>query len=340
MAVDLRASIFEGLPKIGFGGAPLGNLYEAFSDEQAYETLRAAWVKGCRYFDTSPLYGYSTSERRVGEFLQTKNPSEFVIATKVGRLLVKRDRKYDPKWPETPLDIDFDYDYSYEGVMRSVEDSKERLGLERINVVNVHDVDSYTHINEDMRRERYGELMNKVNGGYNALRELRSQGKVDAFGLGVNEPEVCEMFMRDTDPDGFLLASCYTLVKQLALDSFFPKAVRRRIPIVVGGVFESGILAVGSEVGMYNYNPPEESIRNKVRSIEDVCRKFSVSLPSAAIQFTLGHPAVTSVILGMRSPEEVDANYKHFSAEIPPKFWEVLKDEGLIPPHAPVGRVE
>jgi D-threo-aldose 1-dehydrogenase len=225
------------------------------------------------------------------------------------------------------------YDYSYDGVMRSVEDSLQRLGTHRIDVLLAHDVDVWTHGSEQARRERVQELME---GGYPAMRKLRDEGAVRAIGAGVNEAAACEDLAERGDFDCFLLAGRYTLLEQDPLDSFLPLCERRGIGLIIGGAYNTGILATGAVKGAYyNYRPAPPEVMERVRGIEQVCARHEVRLASAALQFPLGHPAVATVIVGMRSPEEVQRNLEIFGAEIPAGLWSDLKREGLMREDAP-----
>jgi len=225
------------------------------------------------------------------------------------------------------------YDYSYDGVLRSVADSLQRLGLARIDIVHIHDVDVWTHKNQAATDERFAEVMA---GGYRALLRLREEKAIGAIGVGVNEWQACERFAEAGDFDCFLLAGRYTLLEQAALDSFLPLCLRRNIAVIIGGPFNTGILATGAIAGAtYNYRPATEAVRERVRSIESVCRDHGVALASAALQFPLHHPAVASVIPGARSAGEVAANIATLEAPIPPALWQALKHEGLLREDAP-----
>jgi D-threo-aldose 1-dehydrogenase len=319
---------------MGLGGAPLGNMYQAFPDAQARATIEAAHAAGIRYFDTAPLYGFGLSEHRFGEALRGKPRADYVLSTKVGRLL----RPGDPATLEHgqfqgSLPFAQVYDYSYDGVMRSVEDSLQRLGIWRIDVLLVHDLDVWTHRSEAARRARVEEFMA---GGYRAMLELREQGAVRAIGAGVNETAACQDLAERGDFDCFLLAGRYTLLEQAPLDAFLPLCERRNIALIVGGAYNTGILATGATPGAYfQYAPAPPEIMDRVRRIEAVCARHGVRLPTAALHFPLGHPAVATIALGMRSPEEVARNIEVFAPEVPADFWAELKHEGLLRADAP-----
>jgi D-threo-aldose 1-dehydrogenase len=322
--------------ELGFGTAPLGNLYRPISDELAHDTLQAAWDTGCRYFDTAPLYGLGLSEDRVGRFLRTRNRDDYVISTKVGRLL-----KACPPESRTGIGKFFDtpnrqevYDYSYDGVMRSFEASFERTGLDRFDILFVHDVDIFTHGSKQASDARIDEFMK---GGYYALLSLRDQGVIKAFGGGINEWQVCETLARRGDFDLFLLAGRYTLLEQEALDSFLPLCTERGIGIVLGGPYNSGILARGpSDDAQYNYSNAPKDVIDKVRRINAVCERHGVRMIEAALNFPLRHPAVVSVIPGGQSVGEVQSNREILGKDIPAALWSDLKAEGLMGGDAPV----
>ncbi|WP_137154756.1 aldo/keto reductase [Rhizobium sp. FKL33] len=322
--------------ELGFGTAPLGNLYKAISDEEAHAVLDAAWETGCRYFDTAPLYGLGLSERRVGDFLKTKTREDYLISTKVGRLLSvcpPDQRTGIGKFFDTPNRREI-YDYSYDGVMRSFEASSERTGLDRFDIIFVHDVDIFTHGSKEASDARIEEFMR---GGYYALLSLRDQGVIGAFGGGVNEWQVCQTLAERGDFDLFLLAGRYTLLEQEALESFLPLCEQRNIGIVLGGPYNSGILARGpSEAAQYNYSNAPVEVIERVRRIDAVCQTHGVRLIEAALNFPLRHPQVVSVIPGGQSVAEVRSNRDILGKEIPSALWEELKAEGLLRADAPV----
>jgi D-threo-aldose 1-dehydrogenase len=319
---------------MGFGGAPLGNMYQAFSDAQARATVEACYDAGIRYFDTAPYYGFGLSEHRLGEALRGKERDELVLSTKVGRLL----RPAEPTTSghsQFPGSLPFAvvYDYSYDGVLRSVEDSLQRLGTWRIDVLLVHDLDVWTHGSEEARRARVQEFMA---GGYRAMIKLREEGSVQAIGAGINETAACQDLAERGDFDCFLLAGRYTLLEQAPLDELLPLCARRNIALIIGGPYNTGILATGAIEGAYfQYSPAPSEIIERVRRIEAVCARHGVRLPTAALQFPLGHPTVATVIPGTRSPAEVAQNVEIFAPEIPADFWAELKHEGLLRADAP-----
>ena len=321
--------------ELGFGTAPLGNLYRAVSDEDAQATLQAAWDGGFRYFDTAPLYGLGLSETRVNQFLRGKKRDEYVLSTKAGRLLEvcpPEQRTGIGKFFDTPSRREV-FDYSYDGVMRSFEASLERLGVDRIDILFVHDVDIFTHGSKEASDARIDEFMRS---GYYAMLALRDQGVIKAFGGGINEWQVCQTLAERGDFDLFLLAGRYTLLEQEALESFLPLCEKRGIGIVLGGPYNSGILATGPKPGaFYNYTEAPKAILDRVAKIEAVCKRHGVALIEAALRFPSLHPAVVSLIPGGQRPEEVKSNRKILDAKIPAELWSDLKAEGLMRKDAP-----
>jgi D-threo-aldose 1-dehydrogenase len=325
--------------ELGFGGAPTGNLYQSHSEEAAQAALAAAWEAGVRYFDTAPLYGLGLSETRFNHFLRGKQRRDYLLSTKVGRLLklsAPQKRTGIGKFFDTPSRKEI-YDYSYDGVMRSFEASLERLGVDDVDIMFVHDIDVFTHKSIEVRDQRIGELMAKNIGGYHALLKLRDEKVIKAFGAGINEWQAGEILMKQGDFDIFLLAGRYTLLEQEALESFLPLCVARGIGIVIGGAFNSGILASGPKPGaFYDYDPAPQSILERVAAIQSVCSRSGVRLPEAALRFVLGHPAVVTVVAGMSRPEEIDLNVKTLQAKIPQGLWADLKAQGYLRKDAPV----
>jgi D-threo-aldose 1-dehydrogenase len=319
---------------MGFGGAPLGNLFQALSEADSLATVRACYDAGIRYFDTAPLYGYGLGEHRLGEALRGRDRDTFVLSTKIGRLLRPGDPRTLDHGPfRDALPFAEVYDYSYDGVMRSVEDSLQRLGMHRIDILLAHDLDVWTHRSESARRQRVGEFMA---GGYKAMARLREQGAVRAIGAGLNETAACQDLAERGDFDCFLLAGRYTLLEQAPLDEFLPLCEQRRIGLIIGGVYNTGILATGAVEGAYfQYAPAPPEIMERVRKIEAVCARHRVRLPTAALQFPLGHPAVATVIPGTRAPSEVAQNLEIFAPTVPADFWAELKQQGLLRKDAP-----
>lgn len=321
--------------KLGFGTAPFGNLYRAISDEDADAILARAWEAGIRYFDTAPLYGLGLAETRLNRFLRGKDRDSYVLSTKVGRLLratTPDKRDGFGKWFEVPARNEV-YDYTYDGVMRSIEFSLERLGTHRIDMLFAHDIDLANHGSQEVLDAKLAELMA---GGYKALLELRDQGVIKAFGAGVNEWQPCQWLAERGDFDIFLLAGRYTLLEQEALNSFLPLCEDRGIGVVIGGAYNSGILATGPKPGaFYNYEPAPPEILERVRRIEGICAEHGVRMVDAAFQFPLRHPSVVSVIPGGQGMDEMNSNIAAESAQIPDDVWADLKAAGLMREDAP-----
>lgn len=327
------------LGSLGFGAGSIGNLYRAMPDEAAAETVGTAWDAGLCYYDTAPHYGFGLSEKRLGRALAALDPQErAIISTKVGRRLDPVPAGTDLDQPRqafvTPEPYESVFDYSYDAVMRSHDASLARLGRTRIDILYAHDIGRFAHGDDHPRR--FAEF---IEGGYRALRELRDGGAVGAIGLGVNETAVCEEVLAHGDIDVVLLAGRYTLLEQEALTSFLPLCAARDVRIVLGGPYNSGILAKGVRHGgelHYDYQPASEAIIARVGAIEAVCEAHGVPLPAAALQFPLAHPQVASVIPGMSSPRQVADAVRLMHLPIPAGLWRDLKDQRLIRADAPV----
>jgi D-threo-aldose 1-dehydrogenase len=321
---------------IGFGTAPLGNLYRPLTEKDARATLDAAWDIGCRHFDTAPLYGLGLAETRLNAFLREHRAEPMLLSTKVGRLLDRcapSERTGIGRFFDTPSRRER-YDYSCDGVMRSLEFSLERLGVDAIDILYCHDVDAFTHGSQEAADRRIAEFMA---GGYRALDQLRGQGVVKAIGAGVNEWQVCETLARAGDFDLFLLAGRYTLLEQDSLQSLLPLCEAKGIGIVLGGPFNSGILATGPRPGaFYDYDPASPYILERAGRIEAVCKVHGVPLAAAALQFPLAHPAVVSVIPGGQTPHELRRNLELLQHSIPAALWDDLKRSDLLREDAPV----
>jgi D-threo-aldose 1-dehydrogenase len=322
--------------ELGLGAAPLGNLYVPVSDAAARATLHAALAAGFCYIDTAPYYGFGLSEQRVGEALFGRE--EVVVSTKVGRLL-----QPDPDVRDDTLRCGFRsslpfracFDYSYDGVMRSWKASLERLGLQRVHVLYVHDIGRATH--SRAHAQTFHQLT--VGGGLRALAELRAAREIMAVGIGVNEIEVCLEVLEHTDLDVILLAGRYTLLEQEALDALFPECARRGTSIIVGGPYNSGVLATGTcgnNRARYNYELAPPSVIARVRRIEAICQRYGVTLPAAALQFPLAHPQVAAVIPGLGSPARIAETTGLYRQNIPEDFWRDLKAQELVRRDAPI----
>ncbi len=323
--------------RLGFGAAPIANLYHAISDEAAQATLQKAWDLGIRYFDTAPLYGLGLSETRLNRFLRDKPRDQYVLSTKIGRLLRAtregEDRDCIGKFFDVPSRREV-YDFTYDGTMRSVEFSLERLGIDRIDILFAHDLDLFNHKTPEALGLKMAEFMG---GGYRALLELRDQGVIKAFGAGINEWEPAEWLIERGDFDIFLLAGRYTLLEHKALDSFLPLAQARGIGLVMGGPYNSGILATGARPGaFYFYDPAPQSVLDRVTQIDAICRNHGVAMVDAAYQFTSRHPTVVSVIPGAVGPDQVAANLRAAHAVIPNDLWAEFKAAGILRADAPV----
>lgn len=314
---------------LGLGCASLAGIFSRVPADQARATVQHALDLGINYVDTAPQYGLGRSEHLVGDVLR-ETPVRPILSSKVGRLLRPVDPAKQDKgnWVD-PLPFEQHYDYSYDGVMRSFEDSRQRLGLEKIDILYVHDIGTATHGVEG-NRPLWAQL---AGGGYKALRELRDGGVVKAIGLGVNEWQVLMDAFALGDWDVFLLAGRYTLLEQTSLAPFMTTCIERKASVVIGGPFNSGILVGGDK---FNYARAPEEIVAKVRAIEAVCAEFGVALPAAALQFPLTHPAVCNVLPGPRSPEELDGILAWWNAEIPDQIWTALATKGLLAEGTPI----
>ncbi len=315
------------LDNLSCGCASFGNLYKKIEDSAVKDILNGVWDLGYRYFDTAPFYGFGLSERRLGDFLRTKNSKDYILSTKVGRVL-KPDASFhvDREFYIDALPFRPEYDYSYDGIMRSFEHSLQRLGLEKIDILYMHDLGKVTHGSEHKKH-----MYDAMTGGYKALEELKKANFVKEIGLGVNEYEVCEEALDYGDWDKFLLAGRYTLLEQEAVKTFIPKCEKRGSKIVLGGVFNSGILATGAKDGAkYNYGAAPKHILDKVKKIEIVCAKYEVSLTSAALQFPLLQKSVSSILIGSSNLKNFMSPLKDTCIEIPQEFWKELIKSGLI----------
>jgi len=319
--------------QLGVGTAPFGSFEPDDTDSSVAKAFAAMRAAGLGYFDTAPFYGLGLAEHRLGACLRTIDRRSVVLSTKIGRLMRPLGEGPAPGLGvagEPPFEVAFDY--SYDGTLRSLEHSLQRLGTNAVDIALVHDVNRRWQ--GDRVEQRYGEAMN---GAYRALVELRDAGVVKAIGVGVNDWEILLRFAADGDFDCFMLAGRYTLLDHSALDTFMPDCERRGIAVLMAAPFNSGILATGAAPGAtYFYVEAEREIVERTRHIEGVCARHGVALPAAALQFPLAHPAVASVVTGMRSAAEVADNLAHCRAAIPRAFWEELKHERLIATDTPV----
>jgi D-threo-aldose 1-dehydrogenase len=313
--------------RLGFGGAPIGNLYREVSEDEARGAVDVAWDAGIRYFDTAPHYGLGLSERRLGAALADRPREKYVLSTKVGRLLAPADGVGDDieaggfAVPATHRRV---WDFSADGIKRSLESSLDRLGVDRVEIVYLHDPDDHW---EQAAFE-----------GFPALAELRAQGVVGAIGVGMNQWEMPARFVRETDIDVVMLAGRYTLLEQHALPEFLPLCHERGVSVVAAGVFNSGLLARPDvpQDAKYDYADAPPELVDRASRIAEVCERHGVTLPEVAIQFPLGHPAVSCVVIGSRTADQMRANAEHFEVAVPPPLWEELRTEGLLGEEVPV----
>jgi D-threo-aldose 1-dehydrogenase len=308
--------------RLGLGGAALGNLYQSMSDDQAYSAVNRALDMGIRYIDTAPLYGVGLSESRIGKAIHGFPRNELTISTKVGRLLRPKTKEMEEFVDVPPLEPYFDY--SRNGILESYRRSLERLGVSRTDILLIHDPDDH--------------LEQAIEESYPALDELRTQGEVTAIGVGMNDWKKELLLAKKCKFDCLLLAGRYTLLEQEALVEFLPYCQENGISVIVGGPFNSGILASNLDSGesaKYNYQTASSEILEKARRIKHICDMYSVSIKAAALQFVLAHPAIVSVIPGSRSPAEAAENFQLTSTKIPSELWENLKKENLIARESP-----
>ena len=316
--------------EISFGGAALGGLYRACPRDQAMETLQAAWDSDIRYFDVAPWYGLGLAERRFGDFLRDHSEKDYVLSTKVGRLLRPVPTGTVPDYSYVdPLSFDADYDYSYDGIMRSVEFSYARLGLNKIDILYVHDIGAYTH-GKAGNAHHLGQLLGS---GLKALEELKSSGAISAYGLGVNEIPVCLDVMREADIDCILLAGRYTLLDRSAVADLLPLCEKNNTSLIIGGVFNSGILATGPVAGsMFDYMPATDAVLSKVAAMEEVARSHDLPLAKPALQFPLSNPIVASVLIGTAKASSLTRNMELFEPKLPQSLYAEFEDLTLVAP--------
>jgi D-threo-aldose 1-dehydrogenase len=313
-------------PILSFGSAPIGNLFHEVSDQDATDAIDAAWESGVRYFDTAPHYGLGLAERRVGHALQSRPRSEYVISSKVGRLL--QPTSEHPGENDladgflVPKDYVRVYDYSGDGIKRSIEASLERMGTDYLDIVFVHDPDDHYEA--------------ALTGAFPALSRLREEGVIKSFGSGMNQAEMLTEFVRRTDLDVIMLAGRYTLLEQDALDNLLPLAQERDVSIVAAGVFNSGLLSKDRPApdATYNYAPAPPEILKRAHELADICQAHGVSLPTAAAQFPLGHPTIANICLGARNRQQVERNARLFETDVPTSLWTELRDRGFVRPES------
>ena len=314
------------LTPIGFGGAPLGNLFEELNETDCFDIVKKSYEMNINLFDTSPLYGYGLSEHRLGNFLKTIDPNKYYLSTKVGRYLTPERNFYKEGKFKGHINFVPNLDYSYDGVMRSFDQSIHRLAVPKIDICLIHDVDRY-NFGDDV--DHYFKVA--MNGAYKALNDLKEQKVIKAIGVGLNDADICTKFANEGDFDCMLLAGRYTLIDQSALNEFFPIAKKNNIGIILGGVFNSGILAkgIGDNV-TYWYDKIPFEIKKKYKKISQVCQKHDVPVPAAALQFSYSNQLISSMILGIDRVEQIEQNYKYFNYPIPESLWSDLIRENLI----------
>lgn len=324
------------VPVFGLGTVPIADHRKTITDEDARQTLHAAWDAGIRLFDTSPFYGMGQAEHRLGQVLREKRPDDYQIFTKVGRVL------RPPRDPENPepsiwsggLPFEFDFDYTYDGIHRSLEQSLQRMGVTQVEALTIHDLDVRFHGSEMRLTAKFHELCAS---GWRALEELRAAGVIQAVGAGVVMRESIKPLLATGDLDYILMAMPYTLLDQDILDDEIPRMEARGMTMLVGSVFASGILATGARKGaQYNYDNCDDQVMDKVTRIQRVCDAYNVALPATALQFPLAHDAVSAIIPGALTPAEITQNVELFHQPIPSSFWADLKSEGLLRNDAPV----
>lgn len=320
--------------QISFGCAGIGNLYRPVTREDAEATLAMAWDAGIRYFDTAPFYGHGLSERRTGDFLRQKPRESYILSTKVGRLLLPVDAADVPfhGYVDT-LPFAIHYDYSYDGIMRSFEASLQRLGLNRIDILYVHDIGALTHGTE----RNQAHMKDLLGSGLKALQQLKSEGTIKAFGVGVNEVACCLEIMAQAKLDVILLAGRYTLLDRSAEAGLLQRCRDDQTALVIGGVFNSGILATGpGPDAHFDYEPAKPDIQARVQAMSEACQRHNVPLAAASLRFALNEPMVASVLIGTAKPTSLRRNLDLLSNEIPEALWAELASHALGAPAADI----
>jgi D-threo-aldose 1-dehydrogenase len=310
---------------LSFGGAGIGNMFTPVTNQDAADAIDAAWEGGIRSFDTAPHYGLGLSERRLGAALRNRPRDSFSVSTKVGRLLEPTPWRHGEDLAHgfaVPASHRRVWDFSADGIRRSLDASLERLGLDRVDIVYLHDPDEH---GEQALREAYP-----------ALERLRTEGVVDAIGVGMNQSALPTRFVRETDIDVVLLAGRYSLLDQRGLDDLLPEAARRNTSVVVGGIFNSGLLAAPGSAATYDYATAPAPLVKKALRLAEICERHAVPLRTAAVRFPFGHPAVTGVLIGLRDKRQVDDVVGEFHRPIPGAMWDDLRSAGLLDEHVPV----
>ena len=312
---------------LGFGTVPIGNFGVPVKSSDAYNLIQRAWDDGIRFFDTAPMYGHGLAEYRLANGLRDKKREDYQLVTKVGRTLrPTQPGTLNPSpWVKTPP-FKLEFDYSYDGVMRQVEDSLQRLGTYYLDVLLIHDTDRWTHGDDYLNR-----FNEAIEGAAKALVKLKNEKVVKAIGFGVNEVDVCLKALDCVEVDAFLIAGTYTLINQSASRELLPRCKELGVGVINGRVFGSGVLATGSTLGAkYDYAIAQDDIVRKVRALEEVCKLYRVSLGAAAIQFAANGPAIANVCIGSRTIEQQSQSFAWFNEVIPKEFWETLKEKQLI----------
>ena len=314
------------IKNISYGTAVLGNYYEVLSNDEASQVIN--------YFDTAPLYGFGLSEHRVGMNLQLKDRDSYILSTKVGRLLSPADPKEIDRgaW-KGGLNFNPYYDYSYDGTMRCIEESMHRLGISKIDILHIHDVDYFTHKEKHLVEKYFSEA---IKGAYKALEELRRNGDISAISIGINEFEMAERFLKEVDVDCVMLAGRYTLLEQNSLKTFLPLCEKNKVDILLAAPFNSGILAGNENNLNWNYAKASKELIDKVNSLKRICDNYNIPLAAAAIQFPLAHPVVKTVVTGAVNVKELEENVSYLDVKIPNDFWQELKELNLIAKESPV----
>lgn len=318
------------MPVLGLGTCPLAGVYSVVSETDARATFEAAWKLGIRLYDTAPWYGLGQGEHRTGRALYETPRDQYMLTTKVGRVLFRpRDRaSFTPPAWSGALSFDHHHVFTYDAIMRSYEDSLQRLGINQVDALYIHDLDTGYFQTEESLNAKLKEL---EDGGFRALEELKSSGEIKAIGAGVNERGMINRFLDRADLDVFLVASRYTLLEHDIYFDEIKRAGKQGASVVVGGVFNSGILAIGAVEGAkYEYGNASPAVIEKVKRLSEVAKSFGVALPAAALQFPLAAPEVASVVFGAVKPQEIEQNVAHFTANIPMDFWIALKNDGLV----------
>ena len=322
------------IKNISYGTAVLGDYYKVLSNDEASQVINKAFDLGINYFDTAPLYGFGLSEHRLGMNLHLKDRDSYILSTKVGRLLSPADPKEIDRGPwKGGLNFNPYYDYSYDGTMRCIEESMHRLGISKIDILHIHDVDYFTHKEKHLVEKYFSEA---IKGAYKALEELKRNGDISAISIGINEFEMAERFLKEVDVDCVMLAGRYTLLEQNSLKTFLPLCEKNKVDILLAAPFNSGILA-GSEKNLnWNYAKASKELIDKVNSLKRICDNYNIPLAAAAIQFPLAHPVVKTVVTGAVNVKELLENINYLEVKIPNDFWQELKELNLIAKESPV----